>query len=76
MSSEEPFDDAIQRVRDRLRDGPKRLQGGFLQISSYKSPCRTNMLIRVSWRLCRDFCERSGAGVEPTQPGAARPHRF
>jgi hypothetical protein len=27
MSSEEPFDDAIQRVRDRLRDGPKRLQG-------------------------------------------------
>jgi hypothetical protein len=37
MSSEEPFDDAIQRVRDRLRDGPKRLQAAF----SAKSPLQT-----------------------------------
>jgi hypothetical protein len=41
-----------------------------------KSGPRTSPPIRQSRCVCRDFFERSGAGVEPTQPGAARPHRF
>jgi hypothetical protein len=37
---------------------------------------RESMLISRNCLICRSFFQRSGAGVEPTQPGAARPHRL
>jgi hypothetical protein len=30
----------------------------------------------MNGRICRGFFERSGAGVEPTEPWVARPHWF
>jgi hypothetical protein len=57
-------------------DGPKRLQAPLSAKSPLQAALRANTFVPANRPRCRDFFERSGAGVEPTQPGAARPHRF
>jgi hypothetical protein len=48
----------------------------FFRNPRYKRLSRQTRSTRINRPMCRDFFERSGAGVEPTQPGAARLHRF
>jgi hypothetical protein len=49
---------------------------GFCEILVVKELHDKHLAILKNKGICREFFERSGAGVEPTQPGAARPHRF
>jgi hypothetical protein len=64
------------QVRDRLRDGPNRLQTRIPAKAPLQATWRNNIASHRELGDLQGFFERSGAGVEPPQPGAARPHRF